>query len=245
MSENSGNSYDYMSEHTIREWGWEFIRRDERYIKEWDEAFAKYLKTPHQHRLWEVLMVPSLSQYSRGILSQTIQLGIPEKVDTFVLLGEGATKWGLNYYQNPSSKNLNKANYAVKAYHVGSFDEHAAVDEISAPADEHTLLSVIDLKKPIKIQIDEITKYAQSLQDDLRKRDTSIVRLKAETVTDFNKSLWIRYLQLIDLEKSGKNRKDAALILFSAAAQGADSKWKETKKQIQAIAKENYRLFMD
>lgn len=244
MSWESDDAYDYMNARTIREWGWEFIRRDERYINEWEEAFATYLKTPPQHRLWDILMVPNLSQYSRGILSQTIQLGAPEDVDTFVLLGDGAIKWGLNYYQNPVSKMLNKANFSVKAYHVGAFDEEAPVDEISAPADEHTLISVIDLKKPIKSQIDEISKYAQILQDDLRK-NSSIVRLKAEKVTDLNKSLWRRYLSLIDLEKSGLNKKEAAAILFSGSAQGADSKWKETKKQIQAISKENYRQFMD
>lgn len=245
MSWESEDAYEYMNDHTVREWGWEFIRRDERYIKEWEYALEKYLKTPPQHRLLEILIAPNLSQYSRGILSSTIQLGYPDEIDSFVLLGNGAVKWGLNFYQSPVSKKLNSANYAVKLFHNGYFDEENPLDEVSVAADEHILVPVIDFKKPIKPQIEEISKCALNLQDKLKKELLSKVHLKAETATEYNKSVWRKYLRLIDAEKSCVDVNQAALILFSGAAQGADNKWRETKKQIQAIAAENYRLLMD
>ncbi len=238
-------SYSYTNNHSVREWGWEFIRRNSRYKNEWNKAFEKFKKTPTNQVLMPYLLAPDVSQYSTSPPCG-INLIDPSNIDTFIIPSNGAMKWGLRYYQSPETKKLNPENfYFIKSHHVGEFDQKESPDSLSVAADEHTVTFIIDLKKPITAQINKIYKEALDLQTQLRTDRPDLVTFRSEKVSLKDQKLWIIYLQCLDAKTAGIKRADAALKIFPAASQGSVQKWDETMKQISKIAKNNYRQFMD
>lgn len=245
MQWDDNELYHYTESHTVREWGWEFIRRDSRYKDEWNKAFEKFKQTPTNQVLMPYLLAPDVSQYSSGAICG-LNLVDSSDVDTFLLPSDGAMKWGLRYYQNPETEKLNPENFDfIKSHHVGSFGQEEFTATLSVAADEHILTSIIDLKKPITAQINRISEKAMELQKKLRIDNPDIVTLRSENVSFQDKKLWVVYLQCLDAKNAGIKRADAARKVFPAAAQGSVQKWDETMKQINKIAKNNYRQFMD
>lgn len=238
-------SYNYTNSHSVREWGWEFIRRDSRYKDEWQKELTRFQATPKNQVLMPYLLAPDISQYSSSTICG-LNLTDTSNIDTFIIPSDEAMKWGLKYYQNPASNKLNPENfYFVRSHHIGSADPEEFTDTLSIGDNEHVLTCVIDLKKPITAQINKIHKEALDLQTQLRADSPDLVTSRSEKVSLQDQKRWIVYLQCLDAKNDGTKRADAAVKIFPTASQGCVQKWDETMKQINKIAKNNYKQFMD
>lgn len=249
MKWNDESSYDYTASHDVRDWGWEFIRRDDRYKAEWDDIFAKY--DPKKSPFWNIIGDPEISVRSDKHYLEDINLTKPDEIETFVILSNNdALKWGLTGYQNPNSKKLSKSIIApVKKLHICEYYMREFALEGVSPSvklEAHTLLSVIDIKKPIKPQIDEISKRALQIQKELRSKEPELVRLRSEKVSSKDRKRWKNYLRCIDAQQSKVKENFAAKKIFSNIEGKAtpDERWRETIRQIEEIKEKNYNQFM-
>lgn len=251
------NSYAYTDNHDVKDWGWEFIRRDDRYKAEWEEKRSKFKA---DSVLWDKMMQPDLSIYSdfnyadyENIMNSrprtNLNLTNPDEVETFLILShEDAKKWGLVSYQNPQSKKLHSfnKNKVKKLYLTESYFENFSA-EISVPKEPNNLLVLLDLTKPILPQLNEIKERAQYLQKELKLNSKKgSVREKAEKVSHLDKTRWVKYLQCVDAKNANIKNNFAAKKIFvePKGNRSADERWQETMRQIEEIKEKNYSLFM-
>lgn len=241
------SNYDYTKSHTIKDWGWEFIRRNPTYIAEWKEALARIGNKPNKLALWlPHLRASEVSQYK-----SPPHCTDAEDVDNFLIPSDKAMKWGLCSYQNPESHVLNKdALASVRMIAIGKPSLEPEPDEISVNREQHTLITVIDLKIPLMPQIESIEAEAKKRQEELKNDKFPDLILKSKSLSPDSRAIWTTYIRCLDAKKSGMKRKIAASRLFPEYAgdnyfgQSPEDKWDETLKQAQSIVKEGYRSFM-
>lgn len=255
MPWNDPSSYDYTSAHDNREWGWEFIRRDGGYREEWAREIAHFHEIAgnqdRQRALFSQewrrkLMEPDLSDFAGDDSPPLYNFYDETEINTFVIMSENARKWGLRGYQNPTSRKLNKQ-LALGASTIcilpSGFGDDA--DTVSVAAIPYSLVSIIELKKPLQPQIEHILSTAQKTQSWIKEnRPTEEVTLRPERVSHQDRARWLGYLRCLDAKEAGVKRQAAAPKIFGSAAQGPEFKWDEALKQIREIAARNYRLFM-
>lgn len=244
MQWDDPSAYEYTKSLSLREWGWEFIRRDERYKAEWQEHYKKFEKAGGQKNLMFLLMNgDELSQFSsQSILSLNdyMNLGNPKEIGTFIILSEDALKWGLRGYKNPEGKKLhNNQTLIIPAFRA---DETTARTKLNAKSD--TLIASLDLTKPLTKQLAIIKEQALQLQQSLRREQQKTVSIRGERLTTLNKKLWQQYLRLLDSIQSGIKRGKAAKQLYAGSAQAPEEKYSEHLKQIKALKKSYYTAFM-
>jgi len=235
-------SYDHMKSYSLCDWGWEFIRRDQRYIDEWESEFSEFENSENKgHFSFDSLLVnefdylietQNFDEYTK-LIKETSRVDSHD-VYKFIIPSKNASEWGLRHYQNPASKKINQLNLIQSK--IINFEQSCNNGEvfnaIEIKKEENNLLAVINLEKPIKSQMDKIEKQAK----DLQARD--------EKVSENNVRLWIEYLRCIDAKKSGVKRKEASKTLFPYAEPSSERKWDNTMQQINGIMNSKYTKFM-
>lgn len=244
MQWDDPSAYKYTKSLNLREWGWEFIRRDKRYKAEWEEHYKSFEKAGGQKNLMFLLLNgDELSQFSRqNILSPNdyMNLGNPEEIDTFIILSNDALKWGLRGYKNPKARKLHdNQTLIVPVFYV---DKDTPSTELNAISDK--LITALDLTKPIARQIEVIKKLAIELQDSLRKEGQNTIPQRAKDITHQNQKLWTQYIRLLDSKNLGVKRKEAAGKLYGGAAQTPEAKYSQHLQQIKELEKSRYMSFM-
>lgn len=250
MAWDDDNSYTYTINHSIKDWGWEFIRRNPIYQREWRKEFKKFNHTPKNQVLMPFLLAPDVSQYSKmdqyHLSYEPLNLIDPAEVDTFVIPGDGAIKWSLRYYQNPDANKLVSANYLpVKMLHIGDTSGRETHDKISVVHEDHTLIAVIDLKRPIAPQMEELSRHAKEKQTLLKQEDSTPIIVKTKNVSPNDRELWTEYLRCLDARKAKVTRKDAApIFLIPTNDQSYEERWDEVLKQAKRMLHKGFFQLM-
>lgn len=264
MSWKDHSSYDYILTHTVKDWGWEFIRRDKRYRDEWKKEFEQFKKTKGKQVLMPLLVASDALIFSDLKISrptkEPLNLTKPDDMDSFMILSEDANKWGLQGYQNPDCKKLNKdILLPVKKLFVDALDKRVLVedgdegpiqivdDEVTISLKDHTLIIVLDLKKPLAPQIDEISRRARERQDNLRKANPELVTFRAEEIGVNDRSTWIIYLRCLDARAAGEKRIVAARTIFpnnTNSSPRSEKKWDEALRQVKNLGGNHFIQFM-
>lgn len=246
MAWDDVTSYSYTDNHTIKDWGWEFIRRDERYKKEWAQEFSNFGK---YSPLYPHLEAGDLSPFTN---MGAVNLIDPNDVDTFSILSTNAWKWQLRFYQHPHAKKLVSENhYLVRTLYTGDTDNEERDDTVTIDIEDHTLLVVVDLLKPITSQMDEITKIAndfQNRQDEWQEKNKSnnpkLSQRKSTKISDQKRELWKTYLRCLDAQEAKVQNDVAASEIFPGAAPEPIRKFYDNVSQIKRHANKMYCLWM-
>lgn len=248
MAWDDDESYAYTTSHTIKDWGWEFIRRNPVYKREWKKALRKFNNTPINHVLMPFLLAPDVSQYSKTdhLSYEPINLTDPTVIDTFVIPDDGAMKWGLRYYQNPDSKKLAQANFfPVKMLYIGDTSGLETNDTVTVAHEDHTLIASIDLTRPVTPQIEEISKKAKEKQEIVKESESATVIAKAKNLKREDVFLWLEYLRCLDARKVKMNREEIAKVfLIPSGEQEYRDRWNEVLKQSKRMLREGFCRLM-
>ena len=194
------SSYDYTKNHSIRDWGWEFIRRNPKYLCEWKEELTRF-------------NAGEKSDFAKTALNEINTQGIkamkllrndidPSSYADFLIQSDNAHKWGMECFQDPRAKNLVWHNRYPTRFDM-------ALDGINVealPREKDTLHVCIDLRCPLKPQIEKLQYEAYARQRDVKNKELQLTRNAQRA--------WTRYLRILDVEFFGKTRKEAAPILF-------------------------------
>lgn len=247
-------SYSFMRKHSLQEWGWEFIRRDENYIGEWKKVLSKFKNAKKRGHFsldeltkTEFDYLCETGDYYYEYISSTSRIDFKDRFK-FIIPDQAANKWGMKNYQNPKCPQFNKFNLLdAKLVHFGQspvFEEQ--LDTIELEKSTNCILAEINLEKAISPQLEKLEKKAREKQEKL-----NLPRKRALTVTDNNRDVWIKYLRCIDALLSGVRRKDAAEIIFQEYLPKKEwhhprhlEKWDSTKTKLDNLQKTNYSNFM-
>jgi hypothetical protein len=236
---NDETAYDYTKNHSPRDWGWEFIRRNEDYMKEWKKAlldFRKRIKSgekaPYFNRM-DFMPDDFLSDSPR------LQFINPSEFETFVIPSKDAEKWGLRGWRDPRTKKLQKSNFlSVEIIHsLGRRDG----DSISLKNKAMTIIARIDLQKNLPTQIKEIEHTAKSFQDHYKEMNKLIVK-DSKLGTQKDKKLWKSYIRYFDAA-AVIPRKEAANYFFGDCSSQylPTDQWDERLAQAKRMIKEGFQ----
>lgn len=250
-------SYDYMKTFSLCDWGWEFIRRDSRYIKEWESEFEKFKnsKSKGKFTLDDLLIsefdflteIQDFNSYTK-LLEETDRTN-SEDFFKFIIPSKKASKWGLRHYQNPKSMEFNKSNLlSDKIVFIGTDPVDVENEaEISLIKHLNSLIVQIDLERAVVPQIEKLKKIAQEQQNQINQK-----RQRSLKVTDYNINLWIKYLRIIDAQNNNISRKESSSIIFSNLL--PKEEWSDpnvpvdtldnAKTQIAELSIKDYKEFM-
>ena len=227
MSWNNLQDYDYTTDHSIRDWGWEFIRRNPAYMAEWKNEL-KVFHAKNKPRIKGV-------SYNGNFLD-------PEKYETFEIFEDWSnpSKWGLRSYQDPRAKKLvaRNANSLVRKIDM-SFSEKT---ELCVGIKPNTYLAIIDLEKPLEPQLCDIKSNAIEAQ-----KKAMLDRPKSKEKD--KKELWLNYIRCLDAQGAKVKRTGAAKVLFNEIKtknnnQTPEQKWDETVKQANKMISAGYKKLM-
>lgn len=232
------SNYEYMKTHTTKDWGWEFIRRDARYIEEWEKHYGLFIADKEagtEKVLMPVVLQDDLSIYGDFhelvLQEKTLNLTNPNDIDGFLILSVEACKWKLRAYQNPESKKLNQLALEpdVKTLYVPSkkdrtvFEDNDggrieyAEDKANIHLEDYSFISVINLKQPLAPQLETIKKITKTLQSSIQKEKGVTVAVKKHLKTnEFNIETWIAYLRCLDAKKEMDDIKKPKLLRKTA-----------------------------
>jgi hypothetical protein len=77
---------------TPRDWGWEFIRRDERYKKEWAQELEALSARGFTNPLWNAITIDAACPFKVNATQHSMNLTEYDNIDTFGILARGAWK---------------------------------------------------------------------------------------------------------------------------------------------------------
>lgn len=249
-------SYGFMHKHSLQEWGWEFIRRDENYIAEWKKVLSKFKNAKKRGHFsfdeltkteFDYLCETSDYDYYYEYISNTSRVDFKDRFK-FIIPDQAAHKWGMKNYQNPKCSQFNKFNLLdAKLVHFGhSLVNEEQLDTIDVEKSENCILAEIDLEKAITPQLERLEKKAREKQKKLK-----IPRKRAVTVTNNSRDVWIKYLRCIDAQRLGVARIPAAEIIFQELKPKHEwdeplhlPAWDSARTKIQNYKSKNYSNFM-
>jgi hypothetical protein len=223
-------NYDYTKSHTDEQWGWEFLRRNPKYKKDWEAALTRYLeekKMPLQAR-------PVKSEYYYNWSKDYLNIPLRSGDNVF-------EKWGIPYYINPI--NESPAAYVfdllVPPYLLMG-NKHPLYTQMEVTPDSNLkdtqLAILIDLSRPVIPQLDEAKKCLLLLKK---------LPLIKNTRPKKNRELWVMYLRMLDATIAGATRKKALPIIFTKKADcTSESIWNERLKQAKTMTVSGYRSLM-
>lgn len=225
---NPPNDYSYTEKHTVRDWGWEFIRRNPAYIDRWNKVLGYFNKDKaHRIRLYNL----GFKSFPDGCNEIN-----PDDYETFIMkFSNHAVQWGLSGFQNPLIEEGLKIPIGAKRH-----------------ASSRMCVAVIDLEKPLSAQIAAIKERATELQDTisgktLKKSKREIAN--SDKLWRNNQKIWKNYIQCIDARALGAKPKELAKTFFSETSNAEGGRpvqwrWDEMQKQIKAIRETGWHSLM-
>lgn len=242
------SSYEHMRKHTNLDWAWEFIKRDERYIKEWNEQLENIktsispllgmLTAPNMSSLSNnlalpkhaktILVAPDDSPLSANVVLPKHKTNNP-KDENLVVLSHKASEWRMRYFQNPTSPKLFNGNHCLIQYFyrgdTRGLNLEDFMHELNVPLEDNSLVIKIDLTRAVKPQIEETSEIIKSLKVRSKR--------KAKTLNDYEVDTRIEYLQMLDALNKGIKPKNAYKKIFPNKGETPELAWKEARKQIK------------
>ena len=243
MAWDNESDYEYTSDHTLRDWGWEFIRRNTEYIAEWERVFVEFMAKKKSGELYRDLLGYPDDLFLKGLKPQDITEEFykvtqksfynqidPERYEDFAIPAPPNNPWKLRQYQDPRSKKLIRPDYPqIMALEV------TKSDIIKLHTIENSLYTRIDLTCPLIPQLEQIRKFAKQAQKKLNHGTTNRMRTKKNKV-------WKSYLQVLDAHNAGTDRRSAAKKLFpkeESSQQQSIDVWDEKLRQAKEMVSQN------
>src|SRR4051812_27064164 len=111
MTWENADNYKYTKSHTLRDWGWEFVRRNHEYIAEWEKEFSAFSKKKRSPD--DIKFLSAIMPLINGLDHDNSQ--------TFEIPAHDAIKWELKSYQNPNARKLSPFNQGkIRRSNVGA-----------------------------------------------------------------------------------------------------------------------------
>jgi len=267
------DDYKYTDDHDVRDWGWEFIRRNPLYIKNWKRnlnVFQNY--NDAREGLMDAfcsLLLPMLFLEQKGIdecislmenvkalkkkLAICEKLGInitnPQQYETFEIIGGHWTEWGLHTCQDPDAKTLTACNRSTSLHMFPCVSSAYNRTEKAAPLEKGWCEVRINLAHPILPQIENIKPLIELHQKGYKRYIKSknpeheIIDTPRRT-KPYKKDLWKNYIRCLDADKMKIKRNIAANKIFPTEKPTPEKKWDETLKQARTMVDSGYRPLM-
>jgi hypothetical protein len=258
--------YKYTDTHTVRDWSWEFIRRNPEYIAEWNAAMRVFRDKKRYQAVLDDFLEGDPAELFFGRIERTLRkegkkiktlkeaaaryrkefnLTNPDEFETFQLAVE-RNRWNLRCYQNPASKKLVGLNLSARGVYlrVHLKSERNNREFTMAPGE---CMAKLDLKLPLTPQLEMLEKLATDYQDALEKDLERMSKKSKQTIPPGG--LWKTYIRCLDAIDLGVKRKQAANTLFTTTitkngGQTAEQKWNETSRQAKAMRLSGYQALI-
>ncbi|MCB9973119.1 MAG: hypothetical protein H6854_00985 [Rhodospirillales bacterium] len=228
------SSYDYTKNHSIRDWGWEFIRRNPEYLFEWEGELTKFNAGEKSDIAIQTIEIKKVSANTKRRFPRNDT--DPLKYESFVIQSDNAHKWGIDCFQDPRAKKLVWHNRYPTRFGM-------AVDgiDLEALSFGQDIFNVsLDLKLPLLPQLEKIKKYASERQEQ--------VEDKALKLTRTPKPVWISYLRILDAVRQKKRKSYAAQVIYGEIKNYGGScsgdKWDHDRKHAQKMRDEGFQYLM-
>ena len=245
MAWDNPEDYEYTKSHELKDWAWEFIRRNPDYRGEW-----KYLidNTKFSHKASETTYAYFVVKNYIFITEKT-----PQQID-FVIPSFFRNRWYLECFHSPEKVQIPSTDFLnAPPYFLNNTDQNHPIQSFGQFMDIETylrngeipscsLLALFDLKAPIKSQLEAIEKQLQLYQKNISDLGVKIKKKGSVKVTPKNKQTWLLYLRLLDAEEAKIRVNYSAPIIFKGTAinDNMSSAYKEYKKQAKAMLQCGY-----
>lgn len=247
MDWRNEDDYNYTDTHSLRDWGWEFIRRNQEYLNVWQRESDVYLERMKSGDLYRDLLsfAPHVHNRSPEELRALVEKNMrfranylnPEDFQTFELhLDDNfeAHIWGLKTLQDPRSTELqfeNSRPFVSTLYSLYK-DKPTEFGIILKP---NEALVILDLNAPLA---DQLLRVEENLR-----RDNKLV-VPSRTNTFLRQKNWKLYLRCLDARIAKVPRKIAAPILCKNRGAIPEQAWDEAIKQANKMVKTGFKPLM-
>lgn len=243
------SDYEYTKTHTIKDWGWEFIRRNEKYIAEWNIRLETFNNMKISGELYKCLLGypdhnPFLENFHPDEINESLYLKFgkwnynlidPDKYDTFLMYASETCFWQIKYFQDPRSNKLLPCNQ--RSHSECTVADVFANQKIAIIPNNDSIMAIIDLKKPIEPQI----KYIKS---EAKKSQIAITGTPLKTSDSQKNQLWVGYIRCLDAHNSKARKKIAISKIDLNIGCTPEIAWDETLKQAKKMVNVGWKKLM-
>ena len=241
-------AYDFTKNLTCQQWAWEFLRRNEEYIQDydwfihlWEDLEIKYGRPPHRdfhHWKQDPLAYRCIADFESR---KTAPANCAKDDNSNWLLIEcwmGA-KWG--FYKFPQNPLLDSLQLSEEIdWHPVAYELESNSSELtSVESDDHCHFNIrFDLSLPLKPQLEETRKLLAS-ERHRRLRDKSLLLSTIGTLSP----IWTRCLRILDAEQVEADDPTVIKQLYDDTVDAATIFAKEQELARQ-LCKKKYRKIL-
>lgn len=197
--------YQYTEDHTLRLWAWEFLRRNENYVKEWQEELPGGLM-----RIENILNNNGMPWDNKKHLKDYT----PDKPDFHIPSMTPRERWGIMAYVNPDQDkpSFRALTFLSDTFHTASLtnDTRNGMNrndekETHIFLNQYEIAYAFNMELPLKPQMEKAKKFLSRIQKEFKLQIKKSKR---------HKDNWLTYLRILDAYSEGVKPAIIAKILF-------------------------------
>jgi len=250
--------YEFTKNLTRDGWTWEFLRRNPKYIKDWEKALEKNEIDREKYKdellpkiiklletgegtvdlipgFGKKINVDNMSAMDRKILIIYARDLLIEKIPSNISRDRASADWGfcLDEMINPEIDNPQEDFYVPIFKTFGHYYSREHLNLFPDP-EKYEVAILVDLSKKLKPQMDYITKILKEEQNDLKNSGKINVKSGKNPLEN-----WTIYLRILDAKKENVQDKEIAKIIFPQCPNTVDYDYEGSRR-----VKDSYKAAM-